>query len=110
VIKLNDSFSGEGNALFRYPEGEAEPALREAIQKVEFSVPSETPEAYYDKFARMGGIVEEFIDAPEKHSPSSQLRISPTGEVMAISTRPDPGGLGPGVLGCSFPPMTTTAW
>jgi hypothetical protein len=105
VIKLNDSFSGEGNALLRYPEGEADPALRDAIQKVEFSVASETPEAYYDKFARMGGIVEEFIDAPEKHSPSSQLRISPTGEVLAISTHDQilGGPSGQVFMGCSFP-------
>ncbi|HEY6549081.1 MAG TPA: peptide ligase PGM1-related protein, partial [Vicinamibacteria bacterium] len=105
VIKLNDSFSGEGNALFRYPEGDAEQALRDALPRVEFSVASETPEAYFDKYARMGGIVEEFIDAPEKHSPSSQLRISPTGEVMAISTHDQilGGPSGQVFLGCSFP-------
>ena len=105
VIKLNESFSGEGNALFRYPSGEADQALRDAIPKVEFSVPSETPEAYFDKFARMGGIVEEFVDAPEKHSPSSQIRISPGGEVMAISTHDQilGGPSGQVFLGCSFP-------
>ena len=105
VIKLNDSFSGEGNAIFRYPDGDADQALRDALPKVEFSVASETPEAYFDKYARMGGIVEEFIDAPEKHSPSSQLRISPTGEVMAISTHDQilGGPSGQVFLGCSFP-------
>ena len=35
-------------------------------------MPTETPELYFDKFARMGGIVEEFIEAPEKHSPSAR--------------------------------------
>src|SRR5437667_1652747 len=79
VIKLNDSFSGEGNAIFRYPEAEARPAIREALRRVEFSVPTETPEAYNEKFARMGGIVEEFVEAKEKHSPSAQLRNSPHG-------------------------------
>jgi hypothetical protein len=105
VIKLDESFSGEGNAIFRYPDSEADQALREAIPKVEFSVASETPVAYFDKFARMGGIVEEFIEAPEKHSPSSQLRISPTGEVMAISTHDQilGGPSGQVVLGCSGP-------
>jgi hypothetical protein len=105
VIKLDESFSGEGNAIYRYPEGESDRALREQLPKVEFSVPSETPEAYFDKFAHMGGIVEEFIDAPEKHSPSSQLRLSPTGEVMAISTHDQilGGPSGQVFLGCSFP-------
>jgi hypothetical protein len=105
VVKLNESFSGEGNAVFRYPEGEGERALREAIQKVEFSVPTETPEAYFDKFARMGGIAEEFVEANEKSSPSTQLRISPAGEVMAISTHDQilGGPSGQVFLGCSFP-------
>jgi PGM1 C-terminal domain len=105
VIKLNDSFSGEGNAVFRYPEGDSRRALNDAVQKVEFSVPSETPEAYYDKFARMGGIVEEFLDGAEKESPSAQMRLSPGGEVMPISTHDQIlGGVsGQVFLGCNFP-------
>ena len=105
MIKLNDSFSGEGNAIFRYPEGEGIAALRESLRHVEFSVPTETPEAYFDKFARMGGIVEEFVDAKEKHSPSSQHRISPHEESTAISTHDQilGGASGQVFLGCSFP-------
>ncbi len=106
VIKLNDSFSGEGNAVFRYPQhsGSRE-ALREALHQVEFSVPSETPEVYFEKFSRMGGIVEEFLEAPEKRSPSVQLRVSPKGEVVIISTHDQILG-GPSdqvFLGCNFP-------
>ncbi|HSB60556.1 MAG TPA: peptide ligase PGM1-related protein, partial [Vicinamibacteria bacterium] len=105
VIKLNESFSGEGNAVFRYPEAEGRPAIREALRRVEFSVPTETPEAYSEKFARMGGIVEEFVDAREKHSPSAQLRNSPHGEVVLISTHDQilGGPSGQVFLGCSFP-------
>jgi PGM1 C-terminal domain len=102
VIKLNDSFSGEGNAIFRYP-GETD--LRAAMETVEFSVPSETPEVYYDKFARMGGVVEEFIEGAEKHSPSAQLRINPRGEVMLLSSHDQilGGPSGQVFLGCRFP-------
>ena len=105
VIKLNDSFSGEGNAIFRYPEAPGRPAIREALRRVEFSVPTETPEAYNEKFARMGGIVEEFVEAKEKHSPSAQLRNSPHGEVVPISTHDQilGGPSGQVFLGCSFP-------
>jgi hypothetical protein len=105
VLKLNDSFSGEGNAIFRYPDGEGPNAIGEALRRIEFSVPTESYEAYGEKFSRMGGIVEEFIDAPEKSSPSTQLRISPTGEVMAISTHDQilGGPSGQVFLGCSFP-------
>jgi hypothetical protein len=105
VIKLNDSFSGEGNAIFRYPEVKSGPALREALRRIEFSVAEETFESYFDKFRRMEGIVEEFIEGTEKVSPSAQLRISPGGEVLLISTHDQILG-GPSdqvFLGCSFP-------
>jgi hypothetical protein len=107
VVKLNDSFSGEGNAIFRYPEpglgGRA--AVREALHRIELSVPDETFDAYFEKFHRMGGIVEEFIEGKEKLSPSAQLRVSPFGEVLPISTHDQILG-GPSdqvFLGCSFP-------
>ena len=105
VVKLDESFSGEGNALLRYPESHTRPALRKALRQVEFSVPWETPEAYLDKLSRMGGIVEEFIDAPEKLSPSAQVRISPRGEVLPISTHDQilGGPSGQVFLGCRFP-------
>lgn len=105
VIKLDHSFSGEGNALFRYPESDARAALREAMQRVEFSVQWETPEAYFDKFSKMGGIVEEFIEAEEKLSPSAQLRNGPRGDVVAVSTHDQilGGPSGQVFLGCRFP-------
>jgi hypothetical protein len=105
VVKLNDSFSGEGNALFRYPEAGGRGAVREALQELEFAVPSENHDHYFEKFARMGGIVEEFIDAPEKASPSAQLRIGPHRDVITISTHDQilGGPSGQVFLGCSFP-------
>jgi hypothetical protein len=106
VIKLNDSFSGEGNALFRYPDDHQGGAgIRDAFSSIEFAVPSETREVYFDKFARMGGVVEEFIEAPEKASPSAQMRISPHGEVVTLSTHDQilGGPSGQVFLGCSFP-------
>jgi hypothetical protein len=105
VIKLNDSFSGEGNALFRYPDGGDRPAIHQALREVEFSVPTETPEAYFEKFARMGGIVEEFVEAREKASPSCQMRIGPHGEVLPISTHDQilGGRSGQAFQGCTFP-------
>src|SRR4051794_35790401 len=105
VVKLNDSFSGEGNALFRYPEDDSRAAIKDALRQVEFSVSTETYEVYFAKFARMGGIVEEFVEAHEKHSPSAQMRISPRAEVVPISTHDQilGGPSGQVFLGCSFP-------
>jgi PGM1 C-terminal domain len=124
VIKLDDSFSGEGNAIFRYPDGGAgtgkaagagtggggggaigRAAVREALAGIELPVADETPQSYFAKFGGMGGVVEELIEGKEKLSPSAQLRISPYGEVMAISTHDQILG-GPNqqvFLGCRFP-------
>jgi hypothetical protein len=105
VIKLNDSFSGEGNAILRYPDGQRRVDVREAMQRVEFSVPTETAPLYFDKFSRMGGVVEEFVEADEKLSPSAQMRISPHGEVVVISTHDQilGGPSGQVYIGCTFP-------
>ncbi|HXU45136.1 MAG TPA: peptide ligase PGM1-related protein [Thermoanaerobaculia bacterium] len=105
VVKLNDSFSGEGNAIFRYPETVDRTRVEAALRNLEFSVASENFDHYFDKFRRMDGIVEEFIEGKEKVSPSAQLRISPQGEVLPISTHDQILG-GPSnqvFLGCSFP-------
>jgi hypothetical protein len=105
VIKLDDSFSGEGNAIFRYPQEESRAAVARAAGEIELAVSHETAETYFAKFAEMHGIVEEFIDGREKTSPSAQLRISPRAEVLPISTHDQLLG-GPGnqvFLGCSFP-------
>ena len=105
VVKLNDSFSGEGNAILRYPEEAGRPAIREAMRELEFAVPTEMREMYFAKFAQMGGIVEEFIEAREKTSPSAQLRVGPSGEVMPISTHDQILGGPSGQIyqGCHFP-------
>jgi len=105
VVKLNESFSGEGNGIVHYPDDGYRTGMREQMRQIEFSVPAETHELYFEKFARMGGIVEEFIEAPEKSSPSAQLRISPGGEVLPISTHDQilGGPSGQVFLGCVFP-------
>jgi PGM1 C-terminal domain len=105
VLKLDESFSGEGNALFRYPASDSKAALAEALRQVEFAVATENSETYFDKLAKMGGIVEEFIEANEKLSPSAQLRIGPRGDVFPISTHDQilGGPSGQVFLGCRFP-------
>jgi hypothetical protein len=105
VVKLNESFSGEGNALFTYPPGADHAEIGPALAGIETAVATETPEQYFEKFRRMGGVVEEFIEAPEKTSPSSQFRTGPRGEVVPISTHDQilGGRSGQIYLGCSFP-------
>ncbi len=105
VVKLNESFSGEGNAIFRYPSGSGRVAMRRALGRLHFIAPSEQRAAYFEKFRAMGGIVEEFIEGAEIRSPSAQLRTGPRGEVIPISTHDQilGGDEGQVFLGCRFP-------
>ena len=105
IVKLNDSFSGEGNAVFTYPESHDPGEIHRALDGLAMPVEEETTPAYFGKLREMGGVVEEFIEAPEKTSPSAQLRTSPSGEVLHISTHDQilGGGSGQIYLGCRFP-------
>jgi len=110
VIKLEEGFSGEGNAIFSYdgaPGGRAlEPWVRRELPvRAAFVAAGETWENYRHAFARMGGIVEAFIDGGEKRSPSVQCRIDPLGATQIISTHDQVlgGSTGQVYLGCTFP-------
>jgi PGM1 C-terminal domain len=105
VVKLEESFSGEGNALVRFSEEDGRPAIADALGQLQASVPSETPERYLEKFRTMGGIVEEFLEGDEIRSPSCQVRIDPHGEVILISTHDQllGGATNQLYLGCRFP-------
>jgi hypothetical protein len=110
VIKLNDGFSGEGNAIFSYEDAPAEGDLvpwtqTELPRRIHFEAHSETWERYRQKFAEMGGIVESFVEGAQIRSPSVQCRIDPLGEAGIISTHDQllGGPSGQIFLGCSFP-------
>lgn len=85
VVKLNDGFSGDGNALFAYPPGGAlgEDHLRTGLR---FVAQGMDYELFSAKMLQMGGIVEAFVEGEEKRSPSVQCRINPERGVEIIST------------------------
>jgi hypothetical protein len=105
VVKLNESFSGEGNAIFRYPSSPSRAALRDSLHGLEFAAPDETRASYFEKLSRMGGVVEELLEATETASPSVQMRINPLGDVTVSSTHEQVlgGRSGQVYLGCVFP-------
>lgn len=111
VVKLNAGFSGEGNALFTYPNpmpGEKTArlaAIRKAFDTLKFAAEDHGKAGFFEKFAEMGGVVEEFLEAEEVRSPSVQLRITPLGELQIISTHDQAlgGNSGQVYLGCRFP-------
>ena len=109
VVKLNEGFSGEGNALFRFdgaPTGHSlEPWIRARLPQLAFEAREMAWGVYLGKVSQMGAIVEAFIEGEDKRSPSAQFRIDPLGGVDFVSTHDQVLG-GPGgqvFLGCRFP-------
>lgn len=116
VVKLNEGFSGEGNALLDLgPLGDAAPgtvshaarvvAFEHAFEGLRFEAKAETWENFSSRITEMGAIVEAFVEGEVKRSPSVQGRILPTGEVEILSTHDQILG-GPSqqiYLGCQFP-------
>lgn len=91
IIKLNEGFGGEGNALFSYAGAPELKSLRNWIrdhlrQQLKIVAEDLSFELYMQKFSEMKGIVEVFMDGPQKASPSVQCRINPLGKVEIIST------------------------
>jgi PGM1 C-terminal domain len=105
VVKLEESFSGEGNAVVRFPQEPGRGPIADALRRLQPSVASETSDHYLEKFGTMGGIVEEFLEGGETGSPSCQIRIDPHAKVILISTHDQllGGATNQTYLGCRFP-------
>jgi hypothetical protein len=91
VVKVNDGFSGDGNAIYTYPlievndqlEGHIREGLSVHMKMVAHDV---TETLFFEKMQHMGGIVEEFLEGDVKMSPSVQCVISPTKQIDIVST------------------------
>ncbi|MCB9696953.1 MAG: ATP-grasp domain-containing protein [Alphaproteobacteria bacterium] len=112
VVKLNEGFSGEGNALFYYgdlsadlPEDRLAAQIEERLPTLRFEAPDETWEAFSAKYGEMQGVVEAFVEGDVKTSPSAQCRVNALGEAQVISTHDQMlgGPSGQVYLGCTFP-------
>jgi hypothetical protein len=110
VVKMNDGFSGEGNAIFSFEGAPAKGNLQRWVTsrfRKQFRIVADnlSYENYFFKFQHMGGIVEAFVDGEIKTSPSVQCRINPLGCTDVISTHDQElGGVGGQVfLGATFP-------
>jgi hypothetical protein len=110
VIKLEEGFSGEGNAIFSYDGAPSGPGLERWVRdviptRVRFVAADERWDHYRNELARLGGIVEAFVTGTDVRSPSVQCRIDPSGATQIISTHDQilGGATGQVYLGCSFP-------
>ena len=91
VIKLNDGFSGDGNAILEYPDHISKKEMfswihHNLLHEIKPVAAGLSVEMFLEKFRLMEGIVEAFLEGEVKTSPSVQCRINPLGEVDIIST------------------------
>lgn len=116
VVKLNEGFSGEGNALLdlrpiiklaspKASHIERVTAISKSFPELRFQAAQETWDKFSGKITEMGAIVEAFIEGKVKRSPSVQGRVTPNGEVEILSTHDQilGGPDGQIYLGCHFP-------
>jgi hypothetical protein len=112
VVKLNEGFSGEGNALFDFTEASEDRGLegwiRDRLPSLDFEADGMRWEKFCGKIGEMGAIVEAFVPGENKRSPSTQFRVDPLGRVDAISTHDQVlgGRTGQEYLGAQFPADT----
>lgn len=105
VVKLNDGFSGQGNAIVELDDqvGRARRSVTE--RPTTFCAAGESWASFEAKLAAAGGIVEELVRHPGLRSPSVQVHVAPTGHVEILSTHDQVLG-GPAdqvYLGCRYP-------
>ncbi|MBX2864708.1 MAG: carboxylate-amine ligase [Leptolyngbyaceae cyanobacterium MAG.088] len=113
VVKLNEGFSGEGNALLNLRDvpptdltfADRHAIIRDRMPQIAFEAATETWPHFCDRITRLGAIVEAFIEGENKRSPSVQGRVTPRGKVEILSTHDQilGGPSGQIYLGCRFP-------
>jgi hypothetical protein len=110
VLKMNDGFSGDGNAIFSFYEKGGSSNIKNWIRKnLREKLRMVSDELSYDmfmqKFNQMGGIAEAFVEGKRKESPSVQCRIMPSGICEVLSTHDQElgGESGQIYIGAHFP-------
>ncbi len=110
VVKINDGFSGDGNALFSYRGIEEQKDWQKWVkeqlpQRLQLVATDLSYTMFLQKYNEMGGIVEAFVEGEIKESPSVQCRITPFGNSEIVSTHDQMlgGESGQVFIGAKFP-------
>ncbi|WP_285773368.1 peptide ligase PGM1-related protein [Microtetraspora sp. NBRC 13810] len=100
IVKLNDGYSGLGNAVVETAGGRAL-----ADSPTSFSAHGETWDTFADKICERGAVIEEFIEDRPLYFPSALARITPGGHFDVVATHDQVlGGANADVFqGCTFP-------
>ena len=100
VIKHDDSGAGDGNVVIDLAPMDGAPDPEGWLRSTIDDLPD-----WYRQDLALGGIVEERIAGERFSSPSAQVDIRPSGEIVVLATHEQVLG-GPGAqvyLGCRFP-------
>ena len=110
VVKMNDGFSGEGNAIYHFEKNKEahidfDTILNSLPGCMKVVAKDVSHDDFFEKIFGMEGIVEEFIDADTKTSPSVQCLINPLHNIEILSTHDQVlgGEDGQEFVGASFP-------
>ena len=114
VVKLNDGFSGKGNAVFDFrtlgdlsglPSDERKRSIEKHLHQLKFEAEHETWPSFERQFRKLEGVVEAFVEGDVKYSPSVQARVNAIHEPQVISTHDQimGGPSGQVFMGCTFP-------
>jgi len=85
VVKLDEGFSGEGNAVFDFRAAEGGQIAGLLPGALRYQASGESFESYSARFEAMGGIVEELVPHVTA-SPSGQAYIGPALDLRPVST------------------------
>ena len=108
VVKLNDGVSGDGNGVVRLPESSnlTIHKIRQALIETNFVSSKMSYTKFFREMAKLGGVVEEYIEGEDKCSPSVQIFLQPNGSFEILSTHEQIlDGSGARFLGARFPAL-----
>ena len=110
VVKMNDGFSGDGNAIYRYTDMAIDESLEanilgSLVENIRPVAKTVSKELFFEKFSEMEGIVEEFLEGEIKVSPSVQCVVGTSDKIEIASTHDQllGGDDGQIFLGAIFP-------
>jgi len=89
VVKLDQGFSGQGNALLDLSslnQNTIKQSILQALSNMTFSTPNGTWRWFQERINDMGAIAEEFYEGEDPKCPSVQGCISMNGKVQLLST------------------------
>ena len=95
ILKLDEGFSGEGNAVLDLTDDDTEVIL--GGDSLDWP-------GFLEKM-KQGGVVEAFIDEPSLRCPSVQIYVAPDGSVQVLASQEQVlgGPSGQAFVGCRFP-------